>query len=114
MLEDSRVPIILGRPFLAIARAMIDGDDECYGIDDLDETINKEAQELLANDEPDSFLSRGLEKSIIQSDLECCQSASSNENDDYDSENSIRRIDCANTPLPGFSWGTRRKRKMIV
>ncbi|GJV62176.1 hypothetical protein Tco_1468276 [Tanacetum coccineum] len=39
-------------------------DDECYGIDDLDDTINKEAQELLANDEPDSFLSRGLEKSI--------------------------------------------------
>ncbi|GKA74377.1 reverse transcriptase domain-containing protein [Tanacetum coccineum] len=45
-------------------------DDECYGIDDLDDTINAEAQELLANNEPDSFLSRGLEKSIDQSDLE--------------------------------------------
>ncbi|GJX13150.1 DNA-directed DNA polymerase [Tanacetum coccineum] len=93
MPEDSRVPIILGRPFLATARAMIDvfnkkitlgvgddevvfdvdqsikrpttEDDECYGIDDLDETINEEAKEL-----PDSFLSRGLEKSINQSDLE--------------------------------------------
>ncbi|GJU96294.1 reverse transcriptase domain-containing protein [Tanacetum coccineum] len=54
-------------------------DDECYGIDDLDETINKEAQELLANEEPDSFLSRGLEKSINQSDLECCKPTSSNE-----------------------------------
>ncbi|GJS19149.1 uncharacterized mitochondrial protein-like protein, partial [Tanacetum coccineum] len=71
MLEDSRVPIILGRPFLATARAMIDvfnkkitlrvgddevvfdvdqsikrpttEDDECYGIDDLDDTINDEA-----------------------------------------------------------------------
>ncbi|GJT60077.1 DNA-directed DNA polymerase [Tanacetum coccineum] len=71
MPEDSRVPIILGRPFLATARAMIDvfnkkitlrvgddevifdvdqsikrltnEDDECYGIDDLDEMINKEA-----------------------------------------------------------------------
>ncbi|GJT07340.1 DNA-directed DNA polymerase [Tanacetum coccineum] len=71
MPEDSRVPIILGRPFLATARAMIDvfnkkitlrvgddevvfdvdqsikrpttEDDECYGIDDLDETINEEA-----------------------------------------------------------------------
>ncbi|GJT55061.1 reverse transcriptase domain-containing protein [Tanacetum coccineum] len=42
----------------------------CYGIDDLDETINAEAQELMANDEPDSFISRGLEKSIDQSDLD--------------------------------------------
>ncbi|GJU39782.1 reverse transcriptase domain-containing protein [Tanacetum coccineum] len=74
MPEDSRVPIILVRPFLATARAMIDRpptkDDECYGIDDLDDTINAEAQELLANEEPDSILSRGLEKSIDQSDLE--------------------------------------------
>ncbi|GJX39246.1 DNA-directed DNA polymerase [Tanacetum coccineum] len=71
MLEDSREPRILGRPFLVTARAMIDvfnkkitlrvvddevifdidqsikrpttKDDECYGIDDLDETINEEA-----------------------------------------------------------------------
>ncbi|GJY74995.1 reverse transcriptase domain-containing protein [Tanacetum coccineum] len=47
-------------------------DDECYGIDDLDNTINAEAQELLANDKPDSFLLKGLEKSINQSDLESC------------------------------------------
>ncbi|GJZ28915.1 reverse transcriptase domain-containing protein [Tanacetum coccineum] len=101
MLEDSRVPIILGRPFFAIARAMIDvfnekitlrvgedevifnidhsikrpltEDDECYGIDDLDNTINAEAQELLINDEPYLFLSRGMEKSIDQSDLEGCK-----------------------------------------
>nr|GEV30520.1 hypothetical protein [Tanacetum cinerariifolium] len=98
MPEDSRVPIIIGRPFLATTRAMIDvfikkimlrvGDDEvifdvdqsikkppikndkCYGIHDLENTINAEAQELLGNDEPDLFLSRGLEKSIDQSDLE--------------------------------------------
>ncbi|GJY46484.1 reverse transcriptase domain-containing protein [Tanacetum coccineum] len=97
MPEDFRVPIILGRPFLATARAMIDvfeknitlrvgddevifdvdqsikrspiEDDECYGIDDLDDTIDTGAQELLANDESDSFLLRGLEKSIDQSDL---------------------------------------------
>ncbi|GJS42645.1 DNA-directed DNA polymerase [Tanacetum coccineum] len=103
MPEDSRVPIILEMPFLATARAMIDvfnkkitlrvgddevifdvdqstkrpttEDDECYGIDDLDDTINAEAQELLENKEPDSFLSRGLEKLIDQSDLECCESA---------------------------------------
>ncbi|GKC91767.1 hypothetical protein Tco_1152416 [Tanacetum coccineum] len=71
MPEDSRVPIILGRPFLTTARAMIDvfdkkitlrvGDDEvifnvdpsikrpptedneCYGIYNLDDTINAEA-----------------------------------------------------------------------
>ncbi|GJT60369.1 DNA-directed DNA polymerase [Tanacetum coccineum] len=101
MPEDSRVPIILRRPFLATARAIIDvfnkkitlrvgddevifdvdqsikrpptKDDECFGIDDLDDTIIAEAQELLANDEPDSFLSRGLEKSIDQSDLEDCE-----------------------------------------
>ncbi|GJT43426.1 DNA-directed DNA polymerase [Tanacetum coccineum] len=98
MPKDSRVPIILGRPFMATARAMIDvfnkkitlrveddevifdvdqsikipttEDDECYGIDDLDETTNEEARELLTNEEPDSFLSRGLEKLIDQSDLE--------------------------------------------
>ncbi|GKE11677.1 hypothetical protein Tco_1415228 [Tanacetum coccineum] len=128
MLEDSRVPIILGRPFLATARDMIDvfnkkiilrvgddevifnidqsikrlttKDDECYGIDDLNDTINEEAQELLANEEPSLFLSRGLEKSIDQSDLECCESASCNENDGFDSENSIRRIDSVNTSYP--------------
>ncbi|GKE44632.1 DNA-directed DNA polymerase [Tanacetum coccineum] len=78
--KDSRIPIILGRPFLATARAMIDvfnkkitlrvgddkvifdvdqsikrlpnEDDECYRIDDLDNTINAEAQELLESAEP--------------------------------------------------------------
>ncbi|GKB36254.1 DNA-directed DNA polymerase [Tanacetum coccineum] len=123
--EDSRVPIILGRPFLATARAMIDvfnkkitlrvgddevifdvdqsikrpttEDDECYVIDDLDETINEEAHELLANEEPNSFLSRGLEKSIDQSDLEFCEFASSDEKNGSDSKNSIRRIDSTNT-----------------
>ncbi|GJV99600.1 DNA-directed DNA polymerase, partial [Tanacetum coccineum] len=113
--EDLRVPITLGRPFLATARAMIDvfnkkitlkvgddevifdidqsikrpttKDDECYGIDDLDDTINKEAQELLANEEPDSFLSRRLEKSIKRSDLEYCESADRNNDDGSDSKN---------------------------
>ncbi|GJR33720.1 ribonuclease H-like domain-containing protein [Tanacetum coccineum] len=70
MPKNLRIPIILGRPFLATARAMIDvfdkkitlrvgddevvfdmdrsmikpsfEDDECYGIDDLDDTISKE------------------------------------------------------------------------
>ncbi|GJX55573.1 retrovirus-related pol polyprotein from transposon TNT 1-94 [Tanacetum coccineum] len=71
------VPIILGRPFLATARAMIDmfnkkitlkvgddevifdmdqsikgspaEDDECYEVDDLHDVINAEARELLKN-----------------------------------------------------------------
>ncbi|GKB18590.1 reverse transcriptase domain-containing protein, partial [Tanacetum coccineum] len=114
------------KTILAIARAMIDvfnkkitltvGDDEvifdvdqsikrpttkddgCYGIDDLDDTINKEAQELLANEEPDSFLSKGLEKSIEQSDLEYCESADRNNDDGSNSKNSIRRINSVNTP----------------
>ncbi|GKA82197.1 DNA-directed DNA polymerase [Tanacetum coccineum] len=88
--KDSRVPIILGRPFLATTRAMIDvfnkkitlrvgddevifdvdqsikrpsaEDDECYRVDDLDDMINAKAQELLANDKFDSFLLKGLEK----------------------------------------------------
>ncbi|GJY37665.1 reverse transcriptase domain-containing protein [Tanacetum coccineum] len=99
MLEDSRVPIILGRPFLATARAMIDVFNKkiTLRVGD-DEMINEEAQELLANEEPDSFLSRGLEKSINQSDLECCESTSSDEKNGADSEKSIRRIDSANTP----------------
>ncbi|GKE69485.1 DNA-directed DNA polymerase [Tanacetum coccineum] len=136
MPEDSRVPIILGRPFLATARAMIDvfnkkitlrvGDDdvifdvdqsikrpttedvECYGIDDLDNTINEEAQELLTNEEPDSFLSRGLEKSIDQSDPECCESVSSNGNNKSDPKSLIRRIDSANTPYPVTQGATQR------
>ncbi|GKA69233.1 DNA-directed DNA polymerase [Tanacetum coccineum] len=109
MPEDSRVPIILGRPFLATTRAMIDvfnkkitlkvGDDkvifdmdqsikrspakdnECYRIDDLDDAIDTEAQELLANDTTDSFLLKGLEKSIKQSDLQSCEYEASDDSD---------------------------------
>ncbi|GJR32408.1 DNA-directed DNA polymerase [Tanacetum coccineum] len=123
MFEDSRVPIILGRPFLATAWAMtkvfnkkitlrvgddevifdVDQsikrpptkDDECYGIDDLDNTINIEAQELLANNEPNSFLSRGLEKSIDQSDLEGCEPVECNT--DNDSKEPIQHIASINT-----------------
>ncbi|GJZ97179.1 DNA-directed DNA polymerase [Tanacetum coccineum] len=101
MPEDSRVPIILGRPFLATARAMIDVFNKkiTLRVGD-DEMINEEAHELLTNEEPDSFLSRGLEKSINQSDLECCKSISKNKKNRSDSENSIRRINSVNTPYP--------------
>nr|GEV68541.1 hypothetical protein [Tanacetum cinerariifolium] len=42
-------------------------DNQCYGIDDLDETIHLETQELLEDDQMDSFLVNNLEKCIIQS-----------------------------------------------
>ncbi|GKE11207.1 DNA-directed DNA polymerase [Tanacetum coccineum] len=126
MPEDSRILIILGRPFLATARAMIDvfnkkitlrvgddevifdvdqsikrppaEDDECYGIDDLDDTINIEAQELLRNDEFDSFLLKVLEKSINQSVLESCDSIGDKSGDDSNLGTLIRCIDPTNTP----------------
>ncbi|GKA44159.1 reverse transcriptase domain-containing protein [Tanacetum coccineum] len=51
---------------------------------------------------------RGLEKSIDQSDLECCESASCNENDGSDLKISIRRIDFVNTPYPVTLGTTKR------
>ncbi|GJW64311.1 reverse transcriptase domain-containing protein [Tanacetum coccineum] len=101
MPEDSRVPIIFGRPFLATTQAMIDvppaEDDECYRIDELDDTINTEAQELLANDMSDSFLLKGLEKLIDQSDLESCKSLENNSNNESDLGIPIWRINSVNT-----------------
>nr|GEW93338.1 hypothetical protein [Tanacetum cinerariifolium] len=92
MPEDSRILIISWRPFFPTTHAMIDvfnrnitlrvGDDEvifdmdqsmkrpptedneCYGIDDLDDTINMKNQKLFENDQLDSFLLKDLEKSI--------------------------------------------------
>ncbi|GJU89331.1 hypothetical protein Tco_1301754 [Tanacetum coccineum] len=80
-------------------------DDECYRIDDLDETINEEARELLTNEDSNSFLSKGLEKSIDQSNLECCESTSSNDKNGSDSENSIRanKIDEKKSELNNLS-----------
>ncbi|GJR59745.1 putative ribonuclease H-like domain-containing protein [Tanacetum coccineum] len=112
------IPIILGRPFLATARAMIDvfnkkitlrvgddevtfdidqsikrlpvEDDECYKIDDFDETIDLEAQELLEDNQMDSFLVNNLEKCVNQSNLK-----------NYgNSEEPIRRITQVDTAYP--------------
>ncbi|GJX28735.1 hypothetical protein Tco_0236814 [Tanacetum coccineum] len=91
MPEDSRVPIILGRPFLATARAMIDVFNKKI-------TLMKKFRKLLANEEPDSFLSRGLEKSIDQSDLEGCEPVECKTNNDSDSDEPIWRITSINTP----------------
>nr|GEU34563.1 DNA-directed DNA polymerase [Tanacetum cinerariifolium] len=120
MPKDSRVPKILGRPFLATTQAMIDmfnkkitlrvgddkvifdvdqsikrpsaEDDECYGVDDLDDTINAEAQILLASDKSDKFLLKGLEKSINQSDLKSCGSFECKAVDNSNSGEPIRHI----------------------
>nr|GEV59800.1 hypothetical protein [Tanacetum cinerariifolium] len=67
-------------------------------IDDLDDTITMETQELLANDKSDSFLLKGVEKSIDQSDLECYESLGNKYDDDFDLEKPIRHIDSFNTP----------------
>ncbi|GJY26026.1 putative nucleotidyltransferase, ribonuclease H [Tanacetum coccineum] len=119
MREDSKILIILGRPFLATARAMIDvfnkkitlrvgneevifnvdqsierpptEDDECYGIDFLDTTIHSKTQELLEDDQLDSFLVSNLEESINLSDLESCNKID-------ESRTPIRRIQEVNTP----------------
>ncbi|GJY74927.1 DNA-directed DNA polymerase [Tanacetum coccineum] len=107
MREDSRISIILGRPFLATARAMIDvfnkkitlrvrseevifdvnqsmkkpntEDDDYYRIDDLDTVIQSAAQELLEN--------KNLEDDIIRPDSK-------------NSEIPIWRINHINTPYP--------------
>ncbi|GJX62671.1 DNA-directed DNA polymerase [Tanacetum coccineum] len=122
MPEDSRIMIILERPFLATARAMIDDfykkitlrvgddevifnmdhsikkpptkDDECHGIND---TINIETQELLENDQLDLFLLKGLEKSINQPGLESCNSIGDEFANNSDVDLSIRHIDPVNT-----------------
>ncbi|GKA97216.1 reverse transcriptase domain-containing protein [Tanacetum coccineum] len=101
MPEDSRVPIILGRPFLATARAMIDvfnkkitlrvGDDEV--IFDMDQSIKRPPVE-------DDECYRGLEKLIDQSDLKSCETLECKAvNDSYSGE-PIRRIETVNTLYP--------------
>ncbi|GKA83696.1 hypothetical protein Tco_0805291 [Tanacetum coccineum] len=48
----------------------------------------------------DSFLLKGLEKSIDQSDLESCESSECKVVDDSDSGEPIQRIEFVNTPYP--------------
>ncbi|GKB43869.1 reverse transcriptase domain-containing protein [Tanacetum coccineum] len=71
MLEDSRIPIILGRPFLATARAMIDVFNKKIMLR-LDDTIHKETQDLLEKDQSDLFLLKDLEKGVNQLDQDNC------------------------------------------
>ncbi|GJT44072.1 hypothetical protein Tco_0952787 [Tanacetum coccineum] len=73
-------------------------DDECYRIDNLDDTINVETQELLGNDQLDSFLLKVMEKSINQLDLESCNSIENESRGNSDIGIPIQRIDSVNTP----------------
>ncbi|GJX41726.1 putative nucleotidyltransferase, ribonuclease H [Tanacetum coccineum] len=119
MWEDSKILIILGRPFLATAREMIDvfnkkitlrvrneevifdvdqsikrppiEDDECYVIDFLDITIHSKTQELLEDDQLDSFLVNNPEESIDLSELESCDKTD-------ESRTPIRHIEEVNMP----------------
>ncbi|GKC35334.1 DNA-directed DNA polymerase [Tanacetum coccineum] len=80
MPEDSRVPIILGRQFLATARAMID-------------VFNKKITLTVGDDE-------GQKKLIDQTDLEGCEPVECKTDNDSDSDEPIRRIASINTPYP--------------
>ncbi|GJW24371.1 reverse transcriptase domain-containing protein [Tanacetum coccineum] len=81
---------------------------------ELSESESTRSQELLANEEPNSFLSRGLEKSIDQSDLEFCEFASSDEKNGSDSKNSIRRIDSTNTSENSLLQVLERRKGVIA
>ncbi|GJZ28476.1 reverse transcriptase domain-containing protein [Tanacetum coccineum] len=76
-------------------------DDECYNVDDLDDTINEETNKLLKNDQLDSFLLNDLEKTIDQMDLENCSSIIDNFINDSDIDIAIRLIDSVNTAYSG-------------
>ncbi|GJS19088.1 DNA-directed DNA polymerase [Tanacetum coccineum] len=84
------VPIILGRPFLATARAMIDVFNKKI-------TLRVGDDELLENDRSDLFLLKGLEKSIDHSDLESRESLENKSDVKSDLGIAIRRIDYINT-----------------
>ncbi|GKB30965.1 hypothetical protein Tco_0870366 [Tanacetum coccineum] len=67
-------------------------DDECYNVDELDDTINEETHRLLEDDQLDLFLLNDLEKTIDQTDLENCSSIIDNFINDSDIDIAIRRI----------------------
>ncbi|GJY70789.1 retrovirus-related pol polyprotein from transposon TNT 1-94 [Tanacetum coccineum] len=67
-------------------------DDECFGIDDLDQTIHSKAQELMENDHTDSFLFK---------DLDIDQPDSERQKEQSNSGRSIRRIEITDTAYSG-------------
>ncbi|GJW06204.1 DNA-directed DNA polymerase [Tanacetum coccineum] len=81
MPKDSRVPIILGRPFLATARAMID-------------VFNKKITLRVGDDEVIFDVDQSIKRPTTEDDELAIKINGA------DSENSIRRIDSANTSYP--------------
>ncbi|GJS44681.1 reverse transcriptase domain-containing protein [Tanacetum coccineum] len=67
-------------------------DDECYGVNDIDQTIQSEAQELIENNHTDSFLLK---------DLDVSQTDSEGRGEQSNSEKSIWRIEILDTAYPG-------------
>nr|GFD40184.1 hypothetical protein [Tanacetum cinerariifolium] len=86
MPEDSRILIILVIPFLATARAMIDVFNRKITFRIRDD------EELLAKDQSDSFILKGLERGVNQIELEDCGPVSNKIIGDPDIEKVIRRI----------------------
>ncbi|GJU29390.1 hypothetical protein Tco_1172979 [Tanacetum coccineum] len=72
-------------------------DDECYSVDDLDNTIIEETHKLLENDQLDLFLLKVLENTINRTDLENCSSIIDKFINDSDIDMAIQRIDSINT-----------------
>ncbi|GJT91058.1 reverse transcriptase domain-containing protein [Tanacetum coccineum] len=83
MPEDSRILIILGRPFLAIARVMID-------------VFSKKITLRVGDDEV--IFDMDLENFINQSELKSCNSIGDEFDNDSNVDSSIRHIDPVNTP----------------
>ncbi|GKB33831.1 reverse transcriptase domain-containing protein [Tanacetum coccineum] len=104
MPEDSRVPIILGRLFLATAQAIIYVFNKkiTLRVGDDDEVIFDADQSIKRPPDEDLFLlKRALEKLIRSSELESSVESLGNKSDNAsDLEKSIRRIDYLNTPYP--------------
>ncbi|GJZ65889.1 hypothetical protein Tco_0622585 [Tanacetum coccineum] len=83
MPEDSRILIILGRPFLATTRVMID-------------VFNKKITLRVGDDEV--IFDMDLENLINQSELKSCNSIGDEFDNDSNVDSSIRHIDPVNTP----------------
>ncbi|GJQ91587.1 reverse transcriptase domain-containing protein [Tanacetum coccineum] len=97
MREDSKILIILGRPFLATARAMIDVFNKKI-------TLRVGNEELLEDDQLDSLLVNNLKESIDLSDLESYGKVDYN----VESRTPIRCIEEINMP---YSQETKRNDK---
>nr|GFA32529.1 reverse transcriptase domain-containing protein [Tanacetum cinerariifolium] len=81
-------------------------DDESYNTDERDETINKETQVLLENEQLGSFLVNNVEKTITQMDQENFNYVIEGFVDVTEAKQPIHHIDVINT---GYSVGQKVK-----